>query len=154
MFKEKVRALVEEALEEDTTLFLIDLSIRDNNAITVIIDGDSGVTIDDCMAFSRKVEHNLDREEDDFSLEVMSAGATEAFINKRQYGKNKGRLLSIKMMDGTKMEGDLLEVDEDSIKIGWKSREPKPVGKGKVTIYKEAVLTYEDIAEAKVKIKF
>lgn len=146
--------MVEEALEEDTTLFLIDLSIKDNNAITVIIDGDSGVTIDDCMAFSRKVENNLDREEEDFSLEVMSAGAAEVFVNKRQYGKNKGRLLSLKMIDGTKMEGDLLEVDEDSITIGWNSREPKPVGKGKVTIHKEGVLAYEDIAEAKVKIKF
>ena len=154
MFKEKVNALVEEALAEDTTLFLIDLSIRDNNAITVVIDGDNGIGIDDCIAFSRKVEHSLDREEEDFSIEVMSAGATEAFVNKRQYGKNKGRLLSIKRMDGKKMEGELLEVNEDSIKIGWKSREPKPVGKGKVTLQKEAVLNFEDIAEAKVKIKF
>ena len=154
MFKEKVKALVEEALKEDKSLFLIDLSIKGSNAITIVIDGDNGVNIDDCIAFSRKVEHNLDREEEDFSIEVMSAGATEAFVNKRQYGKNKGRLLAIKLVDGKKMEGELLEVDEDSIKIGWKSREPKPVGKGKVTVNKEAVLNYEDIAQAKVKIKF
>lgn len=154
MFKEKVNALVEEALKENTSLFLIDLSIKGNNAITIVLDGDNGVTIDDCIAFSRKVEHNLDREEEDFSIEVMSAGATEVFVNNRQYNKNIGRLLAIKLENGEKMEGDLLEVKEDSIKIGWKSREPKPVGKGKITVEKEAVLKYDEIAQAKVKIKF
>lgn len=154
MFKEKVNALVNKALEENTSLFLIDLSIKGNNAITIVLDGDNGVTIDDCIEFSRKVEHNLDREEEDFSLEVMSAGATETFVNNRQYGKNIGRLLAIKLNDGKKMEGELVEVNEDAIKISWKSREPKPVGKGKVTVSREAVLNYDDIAEAKVKIKF
>jgi len=154
LFKEKVNALVNKALEENTSLFLIDLSIKGNNAITIVLDGDNGVTIDDCIEFSRKVEHNLDREEEDFSLEVMSAGATETFVNNRQYGKNIGRLLAIKLNDGKKMEGELVEVNEDAIKISWKSREPKPVGKGKVTVSREAVLNYDDIAEAKVKIKF
>ncbi|WP_031427226.1 ribosome assembly cofactor RimP [Flavimarina sp. Hel_I_48] len=154
MFKEKVNALVTQALEENTSLFLIDLSIKGNNAITIVLDGDNGVTIDDCIAFSRKVEHNLDREEEDFSLEVMSAGATETFVNNRQYGKNIGRLLAIKLKDDTKMEGELLDVNNDSVKIGWKSREPKAVGKGKVTVNREVVLNYDDIAEAKVKIKF
>lgn len=154
MFEEKVKALVEEALEENSSLFLIDLSIKGNNAIAVILDGDQGVTIADCIEVSRKVEHNLDREEEDFSIEVMSAGATEPLINKRQYTKNKDRLLSVELKNGEKFEGKLLETDQEAITIGWKSREPKPVGKGKVTIHREERFQYEEIAEAKVKIKF
>ena len=154
MFREKVQALVNEALEENKSLFLIDLTIQDNNAITVIIDGDNGVTVSDCIDVSRKVEHNLDRDEEDFSLEVMSSGATEPLINKRQYKKNIGRDLEVKLKDGSKIEGLLEEVYDDSIKLTWKSREDKPVGKGKVTVIKESILNYEDIAQAKVKIKF
>ena len=154
MFKEKVKALLAEALEENESLFLIDLTIQDNNAIKIIIDGDNGVTVTDCIAVSRKVEHNLDREEEDFSLEVMSSGASEPLVNKRQYKKNVGRDLEVKKADGTKFEGLLEDADDDQIKITWKAREPKPVGKGKVTVNKEAVFPYGDIAEAKVKIKF
>ncbi len=154
MFKEKVKALLAEALEENESLFLIDLTIQDNNAIKIIIDGDNGVTVTDCIAVSRKVEHNLEREEEDFSLEVMSAGASEPLVNKRQYKKNVGRDLEVKKADGTKFEGLLEDADDDQIKITWKAREPKPVGKGKVTVNKEAILPYGDIAEAKVKIKF
>ena len=154
MFKEKVKALLAEVLEENESLFLIDLTIQENNAIKIIIDGDNGVTVTDCIAVSRKVEHNLDREEEDFSLEVMSAGASEPLINKRQYKKNVGRDLEVKKTDGTKFEGLLEDANDDQITITWKAREPKPVGKGKVTVNKEAVLPYGDIAEAKVKIKF
>ncbi|MEH6406600.1 MAG: ribosome assembly cofactor RimP [Leeuwenhoekiella sp.] len=154
MFREKVEVLLEEALAENESLFLIDLTVKENNAIIIVIDGDQGVTVQDCMAVSRKVEHNLDREEIDFSLEVMSAGATEPLINKRQYNKNVGRDLEVKLADGSKVEGFLEEASEDVIKLSWKTREDKPVGKGKVTIIKEAILKYEDIVEAKVKIKF
>lgn len=154
MFKEKVEALVKEALEENESLFLIDLTIQDNNAILVTIDGDESVSVSDCVAVSRKIEHNLDREEEDFSLEVMSAGATSPLVNKRQYLKNKGRELEVKHQNGDKIKGLLEEVEEESIKLVWKAREPKPVGKGKVTVNKEAVIPFEDIAEAKVIIKF
>ena len=89
MLKEKVAALLDEAFKEYPSLYLIDLKIKGNNEIVVIIDGDEGVSVQDCINVSRKVEHNLDREEEDFSLEVMSAGATEPLVNKRQYKKNE-----------------------------------------------------------------
>ena len=100
MLKEKVTALLQEAFEEYENLFLIDLKIKGNNEIVVVIDGDQGVTVQDCINVSRKVEHNLDREEEDFSLEVMSAGATEPLINTRQYKKNEGRDLEVVLQDG------------------------------------------------------
>tara|TARA_R110002012_G_scaffold57095_5_gene147045 strand:+ start:45763 stop:46224 length:462 start_codon:yes stop_codon:yes gene_type:complete len=152
--REKVAKLLENALEENKSLFLIDLNISEDNQIRVILDGDKGVTVEDCIAVSRAIEHNLDREEYDFSLEVMSAGVSEPLTLPRQYKKNIGRNLKIKTKDGEKIEGELTAANDDSFTLKWSAREPKPVGKGKVTVQKEATLPYKDIMEAKVMITF
>ena len=154
MLKEKVTALLQEAFEEYENLFLIDLKIKGNNEIVVVIDGDQGVTVQDCINVSRKVEHNLDREEEDFSLEVMSAGATEPLINTRQYKKNEGRDLEVVLQDGSKIAGNLIQVHDEGIVLFWKERVPKEVGKGKMTVEKEEMIAFEAIKQAKVKIKF
>ena len=154
MLKEKVTALLQEAFEEYENLFLIDLKIKGNNEIVVVIDGDQGVTVQDCINVSRKVEHNLDREEEDFSLEVMSAGATEPLINTRQYKKNEGRDLEVVLQDGSKITGNLIQVHDEGIVLFRKERVPKEVGKGKITVEKEEVIAFEAIKQAKVKIKF
>lgn len=154
MFKDKVKELVQEALDENPSLFLITLDIQGNNEIKIVIDGDEGVRVEDCMSVSRKVEHNLDREEEDFSLEVMSSGATSPLEIPRQFIKNVGRHLAVKTQDGEKIEGLMEEATDSKIVLTWKTREPKPVGKGKVTVHKKVALTYPEIAEAKVMIKF
>lgn len=154
MFKQKVTELVSQALEERNDLFLIDLQIGETNQIKLIIDGDSGVSVEDCIAMSRAIEHNLDREAEDFSLEVTSAGATAPLQSPRQYRKNIGRKLAVRTQDGSKIEGSLVKADDSGCTLEWKTREPKPVGKGKVTVQKEATLAYGDIAEAKVMINF
>jgi len=153
MFKTTVENLLGKALEERTDLFLIDFSIDGDNHIKVVIDGDQGVVVEDCMFISRAIEHNLDREEQDFSLDVMSAGATTPFVNKRQYKKNINRELKVSTTS-EKIEGKLTEATETDITLEWKFREPKPVGKGKITVLKQAKIAYEDIVEAKVMIKF
>ena len=154
MLKQKVTDLLQEALSENTSLFLISLDIQGANEIKVVIDGDQGVKVEDCIAVSRKVEHNLDREEEDFSLEVMSAGATSPLTLPRQYKKNIGRSLALKTTSGDKIEGLLNEATDDNVTLSWKTREPKPVGKGKVTVEKIETIAYAEIAEAKVMIKF
>ncbi|MAW96346.1 MULTISPECIES: ribosome assembly cofactor RimP [unclassified Leeuwenhoekiella] len=154
MLKERVKELLDEAFEEYNSLFLIDFTIKGANEIRVVIDGDEGVTVQDCMNVSRKVEHNLDREEEDFSLEVMSAGATEPLINKRQYKKNIGRDLEVKLNDGSKVIGTLDAADDEKISLSWKERVPKEVGKGKMTVEKKEEIAYDSISQAKVKIKF
>lgn len=154
MLREKVTQLLQEAMDENPSLFLISLDIQGNNEIKVTIDGDQGVTVQDCIAVSRKVEHNLDREEEDFSLEVMSVGATTPLQQTRQYKKNVGRSLEIKTTAGLKLEGTLQEATDENVTLTWKTREPKPVGKGKVTVQKTEVIPYENIVEAKVMIKF
>ncbi len=148
-----IKRLVDEAINENLALFLIDLKISSDNKIIVVVDGDTGVSLKECMRISRHIEHNLDRDEIDFSLEVTSPGATEPLINKRQYKKNLGRTLKI-TTEKEKFEGTLTEANTDNIVIEWKTREPKPIGKGKITVIKTAVLPYENIKQAKVKIKF
>ena len=149
-----VKTLIENGLEERSDLFLIDLKIGADNKISVVIDGDNGVTVEDCMFMSRAIEHHLDREEDDFSLDVASAGATSLLVNKRQYKKNIGRILDVKAKPDVKLEGVLTGVSDDEVTLEWKTKEPKPVGKGKILVNKQAKIKYDDILEAKVIIKF
>ncbi|WP_339609819.1 ribosome assembly cofactor RimP [uncultured Planktosalinus sp.] len=154
MLKEKVLQLLDIALEENPKLFLIDFNIDQNNDIKVILDGDEGVSLSDCIAVSRAIEHNIDREEFDFSLEVASAGASSPLTMPRQYKKNIGRILEVKTQDGQTVEGTLTGVSEKGINLQWKTREPKPVGKGKITVDKSLDIPFENIKDSKVKIIF
>ncbi|UII80878.1 ribosome assembly cofactor RimP [Flagellimonas sp. CMM7] len=153
MFKEKVKSLLDKALEDNPLLFLIDFSIGGDNTIRVVLDGDEGINLQDCMDVSRAIEHNLDREEEDFSLEVTSAGATSPLELPRQFKKNIGRKLMVRTGE-EELEGNLTHATEDSITLEWKAREPKPVGKGKVTVQKKRDIAFSDIHQAKVIIKF
>ncbi|RRQ49430.1 ribosome assembly cofactor RimP [Maribacter algicola] len=153
MLKEKVRELLEKGLEEDSSLFLIDFAVSPDNKIKVVIDGDHGVTVNDCIKISRAIEHNLDREEQDFSLEVASAGATSPMVMPRQYKKNIGRKLEVETF-GSSYEGKLVQTNDEYIVLEWKAREPKPIGKGKVTVQKREEIPFSEIKKAKVILKF
>ncbi|MBF8151168.1 ribosome assembly cofactor RimP [Winogradskyella sp. F6397] len=154
MFKKIVEDLLQTALTEREDLFLIDFTLSGDNAIKIVIDGDNGVLVEDCMFVSRAIEHNIDREEHDFSLEVLSSGAATPLILPRQYNKHVGRSLEVKTLDHQELTGELTEVNENGVVLNWKAREPKPVGKGKVTVTKIATIAFDNIKEAKVKIKF
>lgn len=144
---------MEEALEKRNDLFPISVKVGTDLAIRIVLDGDSGVSLQDCMDISRSVEHQLDREAFDFSLEVSSAGATAPLELPRQYMKNKGRTLKVKTVD-SEFKGVLEEVGVSEIRLAWKAREPKPVGKGKHTVRKEVEIPFSDIEHAKVVLKF
>lgn len=152
--RNKVENVVNKALEEDSSLFLIEIKMGADNRIQVIIDGDQGVRVEDCVELSRKIESNLDREEQDYSLTVMSAGLSESLQIPRQFKKNIGRKLKIETVSGERYKGDLVEATDRICKLTWSVREKKPIGKGKITVQKEAVIPYQDIKEAKIMIKF
>ncbi|MFN3757018.1 MAG: ribosome assembly cofactor RimP [Flavobacterium sp.] len=152
-FRTKVAQLLNEALEQRENLFLIQLDISDSYKISVTLDGDQGVTLQDCIDVSRAIEHNLDKEEFDFSLDVSSAGVSSPLILKRQYKKNIGRKLKIKTQNDT-FEGELIATDDEEVTIEWKSREPKSTGKGKTTVVKTQKINYSDIKEAFVVLTF
>ena len=153
MFKEKVEELLDKALAKRKDLFLLDFTVGGDNTIKVILDGDKGISLNDCTEISRAIEHNLDREEDDFSLEVTSAGATAPLVLPRQYNKNVGRHLEVRVEDKV-IEGKLTQVSDDGITLEWKAREPKPVGKGKHTVEKKQEVAFSAIERAKVVLKF
>lgn len=151
--EQQVTTLLAEALEKRPDLFPVSLKVGADQSIRIVLDGDQGVSLKDCIDISRAVEHHLDREQYDFSLEVSSAGATAPLELPRQYRKNLGRTLQVRSGDA-EWEGTLEKVDDQQITLCWKAREPKPVGKGKHTVRKEAVIPFSDIEQAKVVIKF
>ena len=135
------------------TIFLIDIVIDGSNKITVTLDGDNGVTLQDCIDVSRAVENNLDREEQDFSIEVASFGVGSPIKLIRQYKKNVGRMLIVKLATTT-IEAELIEANDDFITLIWEAREPKKIGKGKETVQKKLELPYTEIKEAVVTVTF
>ncbi len=153
-FKEKVVHLLNEGLAERPSLFLIDLTITDANKIIVTLDDDNGVQLQDCIDVSRSIDQNLDREELDFSLEVASVGVGSPLKMVRQYKKNVGRMLIVKLQDATIIEAKLEQATEDNIVLSWEAREPKKIGKGKETIQKRREIPYNEIKEAIVTIIF
>ena len=151
-FREKVIGLLEEGLKEKPSIFLIDLTITDAFKVIVTLDGDNGVTLQDCIDISRAIEHNLDREEQDFSLEVASGGLAPLKL-KRQYKNNVGRMLIVKLATGT-IEAKLTDANDDFIVLEWEAREPKKIGKGKETVQKRQEIPYGEINEAIVTVTF
>jgi ribosome maturation factor RimP len=151
--REQILRLAEAHLK-DSPLFVTAVKIGSGNQISVFIDGDEGVRIDDCVALSRAIESQLDRDREDFSLDVSSHGATAPLVSPRQYRRHLGREIEVRLVDGGKAEGRLGSVDEAGVTIGWDEREPKPVGKGKTTVHKTRNIPFAGIAEARIKLKF
>ena len=153
-FKEKGLGLLNDALAERQDLFLVNLFINDSFKISIDLDGDNGINLQDCIDISRVIENNLDREEQDFSLEVASAGLSSPLKFVRQYKKNIGRTIRVKTTSSEEIEATLLAADDEKITLEWQAREPKKIGKGKETVDKKADILYADIKEAIVIVSF
>ena len=153
MLRNIIEKELENCLKNREDLFLIDMDIALDNSVKIIIDGENGVTVEDCIYVSRSIEHNIDRDKHDFSLEVTSSWAVTPLSSIRQYIKNIGRILVVKTKDDLKYEAKLVNANSNQISLFWKQREKKPIGKGKITVEKKKDLSYKDIVEAKVKIK-
>jgi len=153
-FKEKVAQLVQDFLVTREDLYLIDLKISAGNDIIVIMDGDEGLSLQDCLDASRAIEFNLDREEQDFSLQVMSPGLSEPLQFPRQYKKNIGRTLQVLLNNGEELQGEITTVDEENVTLTLRYRRPKLVGKGKEDVVEEKKLPYTEIKKALIVIKF
>ncbi len=148
----RVKELIEEKIADRPELFLVGVKMLPNNKLIIHVDGDQGISIQDCAAISRHVGFHLEEEntiEKAYNLEVSSPGVGEPLVLKRQYSKNIGRDLSIKFSNGEKKEGELLEVYENSILIAEKIKE-----KGKKAQLVETKIEFNDIVETKVLISF
>ena len=150
--EKRVRQLVEEKIADKPNLFLVDVKMHSNGKLMILVDGDNGIGIDDCVAISRHVGFHLEEEnvlDTAYNLEVSSPGIDTPLILPRQYTKNVGRTLAIKMADGAKREGKLSGITEDAIVIEEKTKE-----KGKKAETVEAIIPISQIAETKVLISF
>lgn len=106
---------IETYLEDKKTLFLVSVKVTPDNNIRVFLDGYDGVTVENCIALSRYIESQMDREKEDFSLEVSSAGLGTPFQVPEQYQKAKGKQVEVKFKDGMKVFGVLTEITEKNI---------------------------------------
>ena len=129
--------------------FLVDVTVQPGNFIVVVIDSEKGVDIDTCCAISRHVEANLDREIEDYELEVGSTGLTAPFKVLRQYQKNVGNEVEV-LAGGKKMVGVLLQANEENFTI----QVAKKVKGQKQPVLEEVVLAYSEVKYTKYNFKF
>jgi ribosome maturation factor RimP len=154
--KELVLGLAQERIDElNKSIFIVDLNISSCNNIRLEIDAEDGfVTIEDCVSVSRNIEHNLNRELEDFELSVSSAGIDKPLRHIKQYPKNIGRSLSIKTKSGEKLEGVLSSVTSSAIDIETEELVIPEGKKKKEKVKRTHKLSFDQILEAKVVVSF
>lgn len=147
--KELIANLVEQKTG-NTRYFLVDVSVTNDNVISVEIDADEGVDIDFCVELSRFIESNLDRESEDFELNVGSAGLTSPFKVQRQYQKNIGQQVEVIVADGSKHKGELVSVDNDTFSIDETLMIRKEGDKRKKPYTETLTFNYSEIKQTKL----
>lgn len=150
--EQRVKELVEEKISDRPDLFIVSIKMLKNNVLEILLDGDSGISIDSCVAVSRHVGFHLEEEnviDHAYRLEVSSPGIDSNLILLRQFTKNIGRDVRIKLLNGDKHEGQLIAASETEVTIEEKVKE-----KGKKAELKEVVFPKDQIKETKVLISF
>lgn len=150
--KANIEQLAREKLEDG--MFLVEVLVNPSNVIKVFVDSFDGVSIENCIAISRHIEHNLDRERDDFELQVSSPGLSEPLKVKEQYLKNTGRQLEVDNVTGQKFTGLLKIATPDYILIESSNLEKVEGSKKKQLTIKEHHIEYSEIKSAKVVVSF
>jgi ribosome maturation factor RimP len=147
---DKVKKLLEPLLEED--VFLVDMKVKPTNNFKIYLDADSGLAIEKCIKINRALYKKMEEEglypDGDFSLEVSSPGIDEPLKLRRQYNKNIGRNIEVKLKDGSVKEGTLTNVSEEDITLEFTE------GKGKKAVQQQLQLPFSEIQQTKVLIKF
>jgi ribosome maturation factor RimP len=151
--KQKIEELLNDIFE-GSDKFLVDLKVSTSNVIRVFVDGDNGVSIDNCAEISKQLEEKLDRETEDFELQVSSAGIDAPLKNIRQFIRNIGRKLDIQVNNGNNYTGILLEAKENTIVLENNSMQKRPDEKKKVQVTEQVKIQLEEIKSAKIIISF
>ncbi len=147
--KKIVTQLIEERIE-GTDIFIVDVDISAGNKISITLDADDGLSIEKCMSVSRNVEHNLDREEEDFSLEVTSFGLSNPLQMPRQFKKYIGKKVVVVTNEMKKLEGTLLAFDDNGLdlELDLTKKQIKAKVEPKINI------SFDDVKETKAAISF
>lgn len=151
--KDTVNQIIENYLE-NTGYYLVDLNISQDNRITVEVDSFEGVSLDFCIELNKYIESQLDRDIEDFELEVSSAGLTAPFKVVKQYEKNIGKEVEVLTKDGKKLTGIISSVQPESF-ILQIEKTIKPEGaKRKTTVQENTTFNYSDLKYTKYIIRF
>jgi ribosome maturation factor RimP len=142
--KQKIQTLVDEFIK-GTGLFIVAVKVSSANRITVLADKNEGITIDECAAIHRHIEMNLDRETEDFELQVSSPGLDLPFGVIEQYFKNVGRKVEVIDNEGLKLTGILKNVTEGGFEL-----ETEVKVKGKAKELKDLSFNFEQIKSTRV----
>ena len=148
-----IREIAESHLE-GTPGFIVDVHVSEGNHIKVLLDHDVSTSIEDCMALHRHLESSLDRNVEDFSLDVSSPGLDQPLKMQRQYVKNIGRSVQVKPVEGPKVEGELVRVDDEAITLKIREKRRIEGRKAKEWVEEEQVWPLNQIASTKVVISF
>ena len=125
--KNKIEEIVKAFIRE-TDLFLVSVKVSSANRISVLADKNGGITIDECVSIHRHIENNLNRDEEDFELQVSSPGLDMPFMVIEQYLKNEGKKVEVTDNDGIKHSGVLKNVTPGGFEL---EAEVKVKGRGK-----------------------
>ncbi len=151
--KSVVSQLVEEWLE-GKDYFLVDVTVTPDNRIVVEIDHAEGVWIEDCVELSRFIESKLDREQEDFELEVGSAGIGQPFKVLQQYINHIGKEVEVLKADGKKQTGILKEADENHFIVTISKKVKQEGEKRPKMVDEDVTFAYDEIKYTKYLISF
>ncbi len=151
--KQELQTLVEEGLA-GTDCFLVDVQVNPGNVLVVEIDNEAGVDIDRCVELHRFIESKLDRDVEDYELEVGSAGITAPFKVLGQYKKNVGNEVEVLTKDGRKLAGVLASADEAQFVITITKKVKPENSKRKVEVEENLTFAYDEIKYTKYLIRF
>ena len=149
----EIRKFIEGQLD-GTDLFLVDVSVKGDNVIEVEIDSDSPVSIEECEKITRAIEGEFDRDKEDYTLEVGSAGITSPFKVLRQYKKYLGHEVEVVLKDGKKLSGLLKEVNDEDFTVVSKEKVKRPESKRPVIEDVPHTLRYDEVKQTKYILKF
>ncbi|MEZ7865879.1 MAG: ribosome assembly cofactor RimP [Paludibacteraceae bacterium] len=151
--KDTVKQIVESYITAKG-YYLVDINVTKDNHISVEIDHFEGVSIDFCVELTREIESGIDRETEDYELQVSSAGLTEPFKVLKQYQKNTGNEVEVLTKEGKKITGILTAADAEKISLQIE-KQIKPEGaKRKITLSEDVEIPYENIKTTKYIIRF
>ncbi len=151
--KNELARLIEEKLASSSN-YLVDVQVKPGNLIVVEIDNDETVGIDDCVELSRYIETALDRDKEDFELEVGSAGITSPLKVLRQYKKYIGKEVELLLTKGVKVTGVLKYADENGIVVVVEKMVKPEGAKRKVLVEEELAYAFEEIKYTKYLLRF
>ena len=151
--KNVVSGIVNEWLE-DKEYFLVDVSVSPDDKIVVEIDHAEGVWIDDCVELSRFIESKLDREEEDYELEVGSAGIGQPFKVLQQYLIHIGKEVEVLTREGKKLEGVLKDANEENMTLTIQKKVKPEGAKRPKWVEEDITYTYSEIKYTKYLISF